>query len=116
MEPCPTCGHTPAPHPSQWLTPPDAALAGFMASRLAEDRDVLEASVDAARGTDGWAFAVRVTDHVTCIQSVVRAYEWTRDPHARAVVRHLVLTLAQPYEQHPDFDPTWMTELLGERN
>jgi hypothetical protein len=114
-DPCPTC-QQPVPDDQAWLTPEDAALAGFLAAHLQLTREVLEATVAAARaaGPDAFTFAVQVVDHVSCIQTVVRSFAATKDPGARAQLRPVLLVHAQPYQEEPDFDRAWLTELLGE--
>lgn len=115
-EPCPTCGHAPQPSPVDWLTPPDQALAEFLSARYAEDRAVLEAAVDAAHGTDAWVLTVRMADHVTALQGLVEGFRWTADAQTRAIHRRALLMVVQPFEGHPDFDPAWLVELLGDRS
>ncbi|MBP8882363.1 MAG: hypothetical protein KBF43_09050 [Dermatophilaceae bacterium] len=88
-------------------------LAEFLTARYAEDDEALRDPEWFPAQPDRWVLLVRHWDHVQVHGTLVRTYLGTTDPTARAVLRVVLLTLAQPYEPHPDFDPAWTAELAA---
>lgn len=108
-DPCPTCGHVPAPKPSDWLTDDEQRLVDFLGERMAEHRAACEEFTNGpARLT-----AIAAVDLVASSMGVVSGFAWTRDPDRRAVLWFPILLLSQPWLEHPDYDPAWRDELAS---
>jgi hypothetical protein len=92
-------------------------LPDFMLARLKESGDRLHArdtrlTESAASPDASFRLLVECWDNIACIGTLVRAYqEADRTNPSWTLLRRVILVLVQPYEQHPDFDRLWLTEL-----
>lgn len=98
-------------------------LSDFMLTRIAAGEERLRAEgvriVEPGQENEDESYRLLVTiwDQLACARTLVHDYVRAEEGGLEwQVRRRVVLVLAQVYEQHPGFEPTWLTELVASRS